>query len=413
VTSPPSPDEFRTPRPIAGWRVVATAFCLATYAWGLGFYSLSLYVHHLGGPQGWSSTLLSTLTTAYFLAGAVAIGGMQRAAARFGRRRVAIAGALLLAAGVAALPRATQVAGLAAAYLVMALGWAATSGTAVSHVIGLWFERRRGLALNLALTGASASGFLLVPLLAWAIARFGVADGLAWVAGAAALAMVALLATNLPEPEARPAQTDASVAASEATGATTKRPLADADGRLAGVTLVFAIAWLAQVAFLALQVPLLVPAVGPALATLAVGATTAASLVGRLLLAPLIDRVDHRRATAASCAVQALGMALLIASDTPAAVLAGSVLFGVSVGNLVTLPAMFAQREFAPARYGAVVDRVWTVGQLTFAFAPAGAGALLAVAGGRDAVLAACLGLQLAAALLCVTTRPGPTRPDR
>jgi len=403
---PEPPDEFRSPRPIAGWRVVATAFCMATYAWGLGFYSLSLYVHHLGGPQGWSPTLLSTLTTAYFLAGAVAIGGVQRAAARFGRRRVAIAGALLLAAGVAALPRASGIGGLACAYLAMALGWAATSGTAVSHVIGEWFERRRGLALNLALTGASASGFLLVPLLAWGIARFGVTDGLAWVAGAAALAMVVLLLTNLPEPAARRTPTEAAAAPAEVPGPGVDRPLAR-------VTLVFAIAWLAQVAFLALQVPLLVPAVGPALATVAVGATTAASLVGRLLLAPLIDRVDHRRATAASCAVQALGMALLIVSDAPAAVLTGSVLFGLSVGNLVTLPAIFAQREFAPARYGTVVDRVWTVGQLTFAFAPAGAGALLAVAGGRDAVLAACLALQLAAALLCVATRPTATRPSR
>jgi hypothetical protein len=40
-------DEFRTPRPVAGWRVLLTTFCMALAAWGLGFYSLSVYVQYL------------------------------------------------------------------------------------------------------------------------------------------------------------------------------------------------------------------------------------------------------------------------------------------------------------------------------------------------------------------------------
>lgn len=393
-------DEFRTPRPIAGWRVVLTAFCMALYAWGLGFYGLSLYVHHLGDTPGRSAALLSVMTTVYFLAGAAAIGWVERAALRYGRRPVTIAGVLLMAAGVAALPRAQHVAVLLVAYLAMAFGWAATAGTAVSRVIGQWFDRRRGLALNLALTGASASGFVLVPMLAWGIGRFGAADGLAWVAAGAA-AVLLLLVTRLPEPERAAARDGA------ATDATTASATASPRGEpLATVTALFALAWIAQVAFLSQQVPLLVPAIGAAQAALAVGVTTAASLAGRLLLAPLIDRIDHRRATASSCAIQAAGMALLIASDAPAAVLAGCLLFGLSVGNLITLPAIFAQREFAAARYGAVVDRVWSVGQFAFAFAPAGAGALLVAGGGPHAVFGACAALQLAAAALCFTRRP-------
>jgi hypothetical protein len=89
-------------------------------------------------------------------------------------------------------------------------------------------------------------------------------------------------------------------------------------------------------------------------------------------------------ATAASYAVQAVGMVLLLASDAPAAVLVGCCLFGLSVGNVITLPAIFAQREFAPTRYGAVVNRVWTVGQTLFAIGPIGpigADALLAATG--------------------------------
>jgi MFS family permease len=426
----PRLDEFRTPRPIAGWRVVATAFWMAVFAWGLGFYSLSLYVHRLG-EAGWSGTLLSAATTGYFLLGAAAIQGVERAAARFGRRRVALAGVLLLAGGVAALPRAGHPALLLAAYATMALGWAATSGTAISHVIGQWFEQRRGLALNLALTGASASGFLVIPPMAWAVAHWGVADGLAGVAAVLAVATLAAVAWNLPEPAGRGAvgadagdaeagreadgtrasqdradsAASAASAASNASNAAPSPTAALAAEPLARVTALFAIGWLAQVAFLSQQMPLLVPKVGVAAATAAVAATTAASLVGRLMLATVIDRIDHRLATAASYAVQAVGMVLLLASDAPAAVLVGCCLFGLSVGNVITLPAIFAQREFAPARYGAVVNRVWTVGQTLFALGPIGAGALLAATGTPSWTIGACLVMQVVAAALCAAPR--------
>jgi MFS family permease len=396
----PAPDEFRTPRPIAGWRVVAIAFWLAVFAWGLGFYSLSLYVHHLG-EAGWPGALLSAATTGYFLLGAAASAPVERAAARWGRRRVAIAGALLLAGGVAALPRVAHPAALALAYAAMAAGWAATSGSAISQVIGAWFDARRGLALNLALTGASASGFLVIPPMAWAVARWGAADGLAIVAAVLAAVTVAGVAWNLPEPRA--ASPGAGASASGTVGAT--REGGRRDGPLGRTTALFAIGWLAQVAFLAQQVPLLVPKVGVANATAAVAATTLASLLGRLALSVVIDRIDHRAATAGSFLLQAAGMALLLATDAPIAVLAGCVLFGLSVGNVVMLPAIFAQREFAPARYGAVVARVWTVGQALFALGPLGAGALLAAAGSPAPTIAACLALQVAAAALCAGGR--------
>jgi MFS family permease len=280
----PRLDEFRTPRPIAGWRVVATAFWMAVFAWGLGFYSLSLYVHRLG-EAGWSGTLLSAATTGYFLLGAAAIQGVERAAARFGRRRVALAGVLLLAGGVAALPRAGHPALLLAAYATMALGWAATSGTAISHVIGQWFEQRRGLALNLALTGASASGFLVIPPMAWAVAHWGVADGLAGVAAVLAVATLAAVAWNLPEPAGRGAvgagadaghpgagtgaggaQASQGPADANASNTAPSPTVARATEPLARVTALFAIGWLAQVAFLSQQMPLLVPKVGVAAA---------------------------------------------------------------------------------------------------------------------------------------------------
>lgn len=372
---------------------------MALFAWGFGFYSLSLYVQTLSSDAGWSPTLLSAATTMYFLLGAAAIHLVERWAGRYGRRRVAIAGVVLLAAGASALPMVPDPVSLFLAYAAMAVGWAATSGTAVSQVVGEWFERRRGLALNVALTGASAAGFTVVPLMAWGIAQWGLAPGLGLVSGVLALGLILLIAFNLVEPDG------SHLGPATASDPAAPDPLAvppASGGPLVRVTALFAIGWLAQVAFLAQQLPILVPRIGEQAATLAVALTTASSLLGRLALATVIDRIDHRFATAASLVLQAIGMGLVLAGDAPATVIAGCCLMGLSVGNLITLPAIFAQREFPAAQYGAVVNRVFSIGQVLFAFGPVGAGALQAFSGSSRWTLLACIGCQLGAALLCL-----------
>jgi len=389
-----SVDEFATPRPIAGWRIVFTAFCMAVFAWGLGFYALSVYAQYLAQAGHFSPAMLSAATTVFFLVGAGALYAVDAAVARIGRRAAVFIGLLLLAGGAATLSQLRSPVALFLVYGLMAFGWAATSGTAITQIVGAWFVARRGLALNLALTGASVAGFLVVPAMVAAIARFGLGAGIAGVAALLALALSLLLALNLREPQA--VVDDGAAAAAAPAG-----PLR-MDARLALMAALFGIGWLAQVAFLAQQLPLLVPKVGAAAATAAVAATTAASLLGRLVLASIVDKLDHRRVTAASFALQAVGMGLMLAGDGPVLVIAGSALVGASVGNLITMPALFAQREFAPAHYAAVITRVWSVGQVLYAFGPMAAGLLQARTGSPAPTLAACLVGQLIAAALAL-----------
>jgi len=392
-------DEFATPRPVAGWRIVLTTFCMAVFAWGLGFYALSVYAQYLAQAGHFSPALLSAASTWFFLAGAGALYAVDAAVARIGRRAAVLAGVLLLAGGAALLPQLRSPVLLFVVYGLMAIGWAATSGTAITQILGAWFVARRGLALNLALTGASVAGFVVVPAMVAGIARFGLGPGIALVAGALGIGLGLLLGVNLREPQAG---LDAGAAAGVG-GAAAALPM---DARLLAMAALFGIGWLAQVAFLAQQLPLLVPKVGAAAATAAVAATTAASMLGRLLLAGVVDRLDHRRVTAASFALQAVGMGLMLAGDGPLPVIVGSALFGASVGNLITLPALFAQREFAPQHYAAVITRVWSVGQVLYAFGPLAAGLLLTASGSATLPLLVCLACQLLAAALALW-RPG------
>jgi cyanate permease len=72
--------------------------------------------------------------------------------------------------------------------------------------------------------------------------------------------------------------------------------------------------------------------------------------------------------------MQAAGSLLLAFGEGMAPLAAGCVLFGLGVGNLVSLPPLIAQSEFRPAEVGTVVALVTAINQAVFAFAPAAFG---------------------------------------
>ena len=63
-------------------------------------------------------------------------------------------------------------------YMLMAVGAATMHVGAISNVVGLWFDRKRPLAISLALNGASSGGILVTPALVLAIAHFGFPDAI-------------------------------------------------------------------------------------------------------------------------------------------------------------------------------------------------------------------------------------------
>jgi hypothetical protein len=102
-----------------------------------------------------------------------------------------------------------------------------------------------------------------------------------------------------------------------------------------------------------------------------------------------------------------LGLVLWRTASVPAAYLACAV-FGLSVGNVTTLPALLVHREFPPAAFTQVVSLSTAIGQATYAFGPA----LLAVihdsTGSYRPELAACIALEFAAAAM---VRAWPSTP--
>lgn len=401
-----------------GWPAVFACFCLAVFAWSFGFYGQAVFLAELQRQNGWSASLVSAATTVYYLVGAVLLAFVPDAIKRFGLRPAILIGMTLLAGGAIVLPAIRSPAALWAVQLLMAAGWALTSGTAITASLAPWFERRRGLAISLALNGASAAGFTTVPLMIQLSISHGFATGLREVAGLLVLVVAPVVLLCLRPPsnawlaaERLPARSSHFPEEAEPMRAA-PRTRADtlASRRFWLIALPFSLGLFAQVGFIVHQVAFLLPHLGPDGTGLAVALTTIAALVGRLVLATCIDRLDRRLVTAASFALQAAALTAMLVRPEAPVLYAASFAFGLSVGNAITLPALLVLDDFAPASFGLVIGLTTAFNQFVYAFGPVTLGLLHDATGGYGVALAACSALELMAALLAIAGR-GPATP--
>lgn len=394
-----------------GWRVVAAAFVFAVFSWGVAFYGPSVFLHALHETRGWPVSLISAAITAHFLLSAAMVTYLDDAHRRFGIVATTRIGVLSLAVGIVCWSLADAPWQLFGAAALSAIGWAATSGAAINAMVSPWFKRRRGFALSLAYNGASIGGVLFLPLWVLLIERWGFPRAAAAV-GAAALALLWPLAGAYlrPMPAALGLAPDGDAVAATAAAATASpRPPASRrdllrDRRFLTMSAAFAIGLFAQVGLIAHLLSLLAPILGERGAAGAVSLTTTCAVIGRLLLGAVIDRLDRRYAAAGNFALQACGFLLISAGGAEAALI-GCVLFGLGLGNLVSLPPLIVEREFDVADAGRVVALTIAINQATFSFAPGVFGALHDLAGSYAAPLALAIVLQTSAAVLVLLGR--------
>src|SRR4249920_1241851 len=167
-----------------GWRLVVVCFLLATFGWGLGFYGQSVYVAELHRLHGWPTSLISSGTTFFYLSGAALVAFVSEAIKAFGPRNCMIAGICTMAVAAVAIGQVREPWQLYLANAVLAFGWAGTSLAMITNTISLWFDQKRGMAISLALNGASFGGIVGVPLLVTLIGHMGFASAMYAAAGA-------------------------------------------------------------------------------------------------------------------------------------------------------------------------------------------------------------------------------------
>ena len=381
-----------------GWSVVWVAFAVATCAWGISFYGPSVFLQTLHTTRGWSIATISSAITAHFLISAVIVSQLPSIHGRFGLAHATSAGIIVSAIGIVAWASVAEPWQLFGAALLTGAGWALTSGAAINAMISRWFDRDRPQALSMAFNGASVGGIVIAPLWVFLIAWMGYQNAAVMLAAAMLIIVVPLIQRHL---KSTPADLGLAVDGGPLAAATSapKSPPAltrsalIADRRFVTLSAAFALGLFAQIGIVAHLITRLAPDIGAGLAASAVSLVATAAIVGRTILGWLIGARDRRIAAALNFLLQACGVALLsIGTGLPALAL-GCILFGLGVGNMISLPPLIAQKEFERGDVATVVALATAINQAVFAFAPGIIGTL------RDATASYTVPFLLAAIL--------------
>src|SRR3989440_187615 len=382
-----------------GWRIVAVCFLVATFGWGFGFYGQSVYVAELHRLHGWPASLISSGTTFFYLFGALIVAFVNEAVRAFGPRNCLLGGISATAAAAVMFGQVTAPWQLYLADALLAFGWAGTSLAIITNTLGLWFDQKRGMAISLALNGASFGGIVGVPLLVAAIGSFGFSSAMIVAAVTMLVLTIPIVVVFVGRPPTR-GGTVAELAATEALPASKVRALALRDVAFLSVSIAFALVLFAQVGFIVHLIAFLDPVIGRQHAATAVALLTAMAMAGRVLFSTVIDRLNQRMASAISFASQAVALLILVNSRNETLLIAACALFGFSVGNLITLPSLIVQREFDPRSFGVLISLITAINQVTYAFGPGVIGLLRDVSGSYSLPFYGCIALELTAAVL-------------
>jgi len=396
--------------PYHGWLVVAAAFLVALYGFGLGFYGPGIYLVSLKALHGWPTRELSTAITTYYVLGATLlffwVGPLFD---RHGARKVVVPGTVAMACGVVLLALVTRPWHVYAAFAVMSVGWATMGGAAINIIVAPWFDRRCGLAMSWALNGASAGGIFIAPLLTFLTARFGFAFAIAAVSASMLatlipVAMVVLRPRRVdeydPGERASPGTPPQSSPASHVKASGFRLTTLLRSGVFISISVPFALGLTTQVGFLTHQIGFLSPTIGTVAAGWAVSLTTFAAVLGRIATGYIADRFDRRPVACVNFIVQMLGMAILATATAPVMLYLGCVLFGLGVGNTTSLPGLLVQQEFPKQHFARIVSVVVAINQFSFAFGPSLLGQLEHAEGSYGTGLLACLSMEALAALI-------------
>jgi MFS family permease len=388
--------EFR-----GGWPLLLAAFIgIATGVSSLYFYSLGIFLKPIAQDFGWSRGAASLGPLVGTLGAAIASAPTGLLMDRVGPVRTAIGAMLLLATAFAALAIFTH--GLAS-FLIIAglLSFLTVGSTPLSYtrLLVSVFDKHRGLALGLALTGTGIGAFFTPVLLGPFIAAHG------WRAGYFALAATVLIATA-------PTTLLLLGRGAPKRDRVAGPPLREVAGRpdfiLFGVIfLLGATAVLGAVVHLPAMLSdqgLSPGQVGPL-----VGSIGIAVIVGRAAAGLLLDRAPARLVTAGFFTISGMGLVILGVGGARWA-LPGALALGLSVGAEVDLIAYLVSRRFPANAYGAAYGGIYALFLLGGAIGPALLGAIFNRTGTYLAPFETAAALLIGAAVLALRIPAIPRR---
>ncbi|HLY43988.1 MAG TPA: MFS transporter [Stellaceae bacterium] len=399
-----------------GWIVLLCLCCAGFSRQGPAVATLSIFVEPLTREFGWSRTALS---------GAVSLGGVLAAITApligpvLDRRgsRLVLCGAVLINGVALMLLSLTN--SLATFYLLFCaarMNWAAAFDLGLYGTLSNWFVRRRIFASGIA-TLAQQIGLVAMPLIAqFAILRDGWRSG--WLAIGVVTLVVGLVPTWLllvRRPEDLGLSPDGGPSAASGEAATEGRIAVEpAYSRRQAIgtasfwflLLFTALVYPVQAGVSLHQAPYLIErGIDPTIAATIVSVFSAMSAVATVACSLLPPAIPVRYKLAATGAIVALGVALMLAVATAAQGYLAAAVFGFGIGAVLTLVPVAWADYFGRTHFGAIRGIALSAQVLAQAAGPLMSGALRDMTGDYRLSLRCFLALAVLSVVAALAAR--------
>lgn len=344
-----------------GWKLVLASFT-GFYSFSIIISAMSAFMGPMGEEFGWSRTLLSAGTSISAIVTMVLSPVFGMLLDRFGTRRIAVPGVAMSAIVVVLMATNTGSGSYwLALWLVYALAGLFVNTPVWAQAVSSLFDKSRGLALGVALAGATAAHSTIPPLsvflideLGWRMAFVVLGGGLGSVAW---LVCLLLFYDARDRDRLRPARTP-DEAGGAATRALTGLTLAEAWRSTAlwriGISIMVIMAL--TIGFLVHQIEILVgTGVTRGNAAMLAGLAGAMGVVGKLVTGWLIDRYPGNLVGGLTMSTAGIAFALLIGGiASPVLIVLAMLVNGYTAGAKLHITSYLTVQHAGMRNFGKV-----------------------------------------------------------
>jgi MFS family permease len=374
-----------------GWRVAGAASVgvFVSFA-SLFVYTFGTFLKPLAAEFSWSREAVSASFGIAAMTVAVCSPPLGMVLDRYGPRRVIVPALTIFGGAFASLALLTpHLWHLYAVFVVLGVVGNGTAQMAYTRTVSSWFEKRRGVALGLMLSGGAVGAVVLPPIAQALIDRAGWRTAFALLGGM-------VLVVGLPGVIAFIRERPATISTPTVGGATVREGLASRAFWILVVVL-FCSSIAQNGAITHLSAMLTDRGVSAAGAAVAVSAMGGAALAGRLLTGWLLDRFFAARVAFVLLSLAALGTWLLSWAHSLPVGVAGAALIGFGMGGEGDVTPYLLSRYFGLRSFSTLYGLTWTAYAIAGGLGPILMGHAFDLTGSYEALL-----VRLAIATLAV-----------
>ena len=394
-----------------GWVMVA-ACCVVASSYGI-FFSFGVFLKPLQLDLGGSRALISSVQSGHLIVEAISSIVLGKITDRHGPRLAVSIGAILLGVGLLLCSRARTLPEFYAAYMVASFGsgmsWSPTIAT-----VQRWFGRH-GMAVGLVTAGLGAGALVYAPLCSYLISVYGwqACFAIIGIGTSAVMLACALLLVRSPEDRGLMpygmknalGQTARSSCPQSRDGWTVHETLRS--GAFYGLVIISVAAVLPQQTIGVHLVPFATDmGIDKTLAASAIGLVGAISVIGRITMSMVSDRIGWVRGITICCGACALTLLWLIFTDNSWMLYVFVLVYGYFYGGKVPLIPGATAHFFGTRALGELTAIVHALSMSFAALGPFLGGWIYDVSGSYSLVFLMCGAMWGLAAVISIGLKP-------